>query len=325
MHGAMAPYELAVQIIREDQEFMFDFNILDPTKFWPEEEVPLQKMGKITLNKTVDNAFSETEQSAFHPGNIVRGIDYSNDPMLQGRLFSYKDTQQARIGANYQQLPINKPVCPFSNNQRDGNSRHVIDRGKVSYHKNLLAENTLSEVPPDKGGFVTYPSTVEGLKQRKTADSFKDHYTQARIFWNIMTPVEREHIIGEYSFELGRCLVVAARQQMVDRLARVSKELAEAVAKNVGVTVLDVEESTATKSSPAISLMNTNFVTDTLKVAVFLAEGFPGKEVDALLQQWKKAGMHPVIVTNQLGEVSGSDGITYPGRPKLPYRISIKL
>lgn len=169
-------------------------------------------------------------------------------------------------------------------------SRHVINRGKVSYHKNLLANNTPSEVPPDKGGFVTYPSTVEGLKQRKTAESFKDHYSQVRLFWNSMTPVEREHIIGAYSFELGRCLVVAVRQQMVDRLARVSKELAEAVAKNVGVTVPDVEESAVTKSLPAVSLQNTTFVADTLKVAVFLAEGFPGKEVDALLKNGRKLG-----------------------------------
>lgn len=309
--GNHPEYELAIQILPEDQEFMFDFDILDPTKFWPEEEVPLQKVGKITLNKTVDNAFSETEQSAFHPGNIVRGIDYSNDPLLQGRLFSYTDTQQARVGANYQQLPINKPVCPVFNNQRDGASRYVIDRGKVSYHKNILADNTPSEVPPEKGGFVTYPSTVEGLKLRKTAGSFKDHYSQARLFWNSMTPVEREHIIGAYSFELGRCLHVPVRQQMVDRLARVSKELAEKVAVKVGVTVPDVEESKVTKSSPAVSLMNTKFVPKTLKVAVFLAEGFPGKEVDALLKQWRKEGLHVVIVSNNLGEVKSSEGMTY--------------
>ncbi|NYB73452.1 catalase [Sedimentibacter hydroxybenzoicus DSM 7310] len=309
--GNHPEYELAVQIIEEDQEFMFDFDILDPTKLWPEEEVPLQKIGKITLNRTVDNAFSETEQSAFHPGNIVRGVDYSNDPLLQGRLFSYTDTQQARLGPNYQQLPINKPIVPVYNNQRDGASRYVIDRGKVSYHKNLLAGNTPSEVPVDKGGFVTYPSSVEGLKKRKTAPSFKDHYSQARLFWNSMTPVEREHIIGAYSFELGRCLHVAVRQQMVDRLARVSRELAEPVAKNVGVTVPNVEESTVTKSSPAISLMNTTFVANTLKVAIFLAEGFPGSKVDVLLKQWKESGMHPVIVSNKLGEVNGSDGYSY--------------
>lgn len=304
-------YEFAVQIIREDQEFMFDFDILDPTKLWPEEDVPLQKIGKITLNRNVDNAFAETEQSAFHPGNIVRGIDFSNDPLLQGRLFSYSDTQKARVGINYQQIPINRPVCPVFNNQRDGASRYVIDRGKVSYHKNILADNTPSEVPVKEGGFVTYPSSVEGFKVRKTAPLFKDHYSQARLFWNSMTPVERDHIIGAFSFELGRCLSTAVRQQMVDRLARVSKELAEPVAKKVGVKVPDVEESTVTKSSPAVSLMNTVFVANTLKIALFLADGFPGKEVDSLLKQWKDAGLHPVIVSNNLGEVSGSDGVQY--------------
>lgn len=309
--GNFPEYEFAVQIIREDQEFMFDFDILDPTKLWPEEDVPLQKIGKITLNRNVDNAFSETEQSALHPGNIVRGIDFSNDPLLQGRLFSYSDTQKARVGVNYQQIPINRPLCPVFNNQRDGASRYVIDHGKVSYHRNMLANNTPSEVPQQEGGFVTYPATTAGFKTRKTAPLFNDHYSQARLFWNSMTPVERSHMIGAFSFELGRCISVAVRQQMVDRLARVSRELAEPVAKKVGVQVPDVEESNVTKSSPAVSLLNTTFVADTLKVAVFLAEGFPGNEVDALLQQWKSAKLHPVIVSNNLGEVSGSGGVKY--------------
>ncbi|MFB9278775.1 catalase [Cohnella cellulosilytica] len=307
--GNYPEYEFAVQIIREDQEFIFDFDILDPTKLWPEEIVPLQKIGKITLNRNVDNAFSETEQSALHPGNIVRGIDFSNDPLLQGRLFSYSDTQKARVGVNYQQIPINRPVCPVFNNQRDGASRYVIDRGKVSYHNNILADNTPSEVPVKDGGFVTYPSTVQGMKERKTAPLFKDHYSQARMFWNSMSAVEREHIIGAFGFELGSCLSSAVRQQMVNRLARVSRELAEPVAKKVGVTVPEVEESTVTRSTPAVSLMNTIFVADTLKIGVFLADGFPGHEVESILKQWKDAKLHPVIVSNNLGEVSGTGGV----------------
>ncbi|WP_341302768.1 catalase [Lysinibacillus sp. FSL H8-0500] len=309
-NGNYPEYELAIQIIKEEDEFAFDFDILDPTKLWPEEDVPLREIGKITINRNVDNAFAETEQSAFHPGNIVRGIDFSNDPLLQGRLFSYTDTQQARLGPNHQQLPINRPVCPFANNQRDGASRLIIDRGKVSYHRNGLANNTPYPVPGTQGGFVTYPSTVEGRKVRQTAPSFKDHYSQARMFWNSMSDVEKQQIIGAFCFELGKCRPFV-RQGMVNVLAHISHDLARNVSKELGTTVPDVPESTVTKSSPALSLMNTTFVPDTLRVGVFLAEGFDGPSVKKLLDTLVKAKLQIVIVHDRLGTVTGTEGVQY--------------
>lgn len=308
--GNFPEYEFCIQLIKEEEEFMFDFDILDPTKFWPEEEVPLRKIGKITLNRNVDNAFAETEQSAFHPGNIVKGIDFSNDPLLQGRLFSYTDTQQSRLGANHQQLPINRPVCPFANNQRDGASRMIIDRGKVSYHQNGLAHNTPKPVPGTQGGFVTYPLTVEGQKVRKTAPKFKDYYSQARVFWNSQSPVEKEHIIGAFSFELGKCRPFV-RQNMVDVLAHISTDLAENVSRQLGTTVPDVKESQETKSSPTVSLRNTTFVPDTLRVGVFLAEGFEGPKVKSLIEKLIASKLQPVIIHDALGTVHGTDGIEY--------------
>jgi len=308
--GNYPEYELAIQVIKEEDEFAFDFDLLDPTKLWPEEDFPLRPVGKLTVNRNVDNAFAETEQSAFHPGNIVRGIDFSNDPLLQGRLFSYTDTQQARLGPNHQQLPINRPVCPFANNQRDGASRMVIDRGKVAYHRNGLADNTPHTVPGTQGGFVTYPSTVEGHKVRSTAPLFKDHYSQAKMFWNSMSDVEKHHIVGAFSFELGKCRTFV-RQEWVDVLAHISTELAQSVAKELGATVPDVAESPVTKSSPALSLMNTRFVTDTLRVGVLLAQGFDSSGVSQLLAALAAAKVTVVIIHDALGTVSGTEGVTY--------------
>ncbi|ACL19089.1 Catalase [Desulfitobacterium hafniense DCB-2] len=309
--GNYPEYEMAIQVIKEEDEFAYDFDLLDPTKLWPEEEIPLRRIGKIILNRNVENAFAETEQSAFHPGNIVRGIDFSNDPLLQGRLFSYTDAQQARLGPNHQQLPINRPVCPFANNQRDGASRLVIDRGKVAYHRNGLANNSPYTVPGTQGGFVTYPSTVEGHKVRSTAPSFKDHYSQAKMFWNSMSEVEKRQIIGAYCFELGKCGPFV-RQEWVDVLAHISTELAKSVSKELGTTVpADVEESPVTKSSPALSLHNTIFVPDTLRVAVFLAQGFDGPGVSKVLETLAEAKLRVVIVHDTLGKVSGTEGVTY--------------
>lgn len=171
---------------------MFDFDILDPTKIWPEEKVPVKIIGKMTLNRNVDNVFAETEQVAFHPGNVVPGIDFSNDPLLQGRLFSYTDTQLIRLGGpNFHELPINRPVCPIHNNQRDGYGRQTINVGQVSYHKNSLANNTPTTSTEDEGGFVHNQEKVEGRKIQARSESFNDHFSQARLFWNSMTLPEK--------------------------------------------------------------------------------------------------------------------------------------
>lgn len=150
-------------MIDEEDEFKFDFDILDPTKLWPEELVPVKIIGKMTLNRNQDNVFAETEQVAFHPGNVVPGIDFTNDPLLQGRLFSYTDTQLIRLGGpNFHEIPINRPVCPFHNNQYDGYHRMTINKGPVAYHKNSLQNNDPSPATAEEGGYVHYQEKVEG-------------------------------------------------------------------------------------------------------------------------------------------------------------------
>lgn len=257
--GNYPEYELCVQLIHEKDEFAFDFDVLDPTKIWPEEVVPLQRLGKMTLNRNVDNFFAETEQAAFHAGHVVRGIDFSNDPLLQGRLFSYTDTQLIRLGGpNFHELPINRPICPFHNNQRDGYGRQTINIGKVSYHKNSLQNNTPFEVAPENGGYKHYEEKVEGRKIQARSDSFKDHFSQARLFWLSMTPIEQKHIIHAFSFEVGKVESKRIRQQVVDMFAKVSRELAETLALNIGVALpaVSIEEVEVNMSSPAVSMYN---------------------------------------------------------------------
>ncbi|PFP05729.1 catalase [Bacillus thuringiensis] len=304
--GNYPEYELGIQILEEEDEFKYDFDILDATKIWPEEDFSVKIIGKMTLNRNVDNVFAETEQVALHPGSIVRGIDFTNDPLLQGRLFSYTDTQLARVGTNYQELPINRPICPFHNNQRDGASKYIIDKGKVAYHNNSLANNSPYTVPGTKGGFVTYPSTVSGHKTRETAASFKDHFSQARLFWNSMSHVEKIHIMQAFSFELGKVKSKSVRQQVVDMIGHISTELATLVAEALGAKVPNVQESNVTKSSPALSMANTTFSPNTLRVGVIVANGYDGPSAQYIINQFKQVGLQPVIVSERLGIVQGT-------------------
>ena len=310
-NGDYPEYEFGVQIIEEKDEFNFDFDILDPTKLWPEEEVPVKIIGKMTLNRNVDNVFAETEQVAFHPGNVVPGIDFTNDPLLQGRLFSYTDTQLIRLGGpNFHELPINRPVCPFHNNQRDGYGRQTINVGQVSYHKNSLAGNTPTPVSEAEGGYTHYQEKIEGRKIRARSDSFKDHFSQATMFWNSMSEPEREHIISAFSFELGKCKEKSVRIQAVEMFANVDFDLASKVAENLGLDIEVVSgsiQSKNTKTSPALSQLNSKKKPDTRKIAVLVAEGFDGK-LTTILENLKMEGLQPEIISEHQGKITGSDG-----------------
>lgn len=300
--GNYPEYELAVQLIPEEQEFAFDFDILDPTKIWPEEQVPLRKLGKMTLNRNVDNFFAETEQVAFHVGHVVPGIDFSNDPLLQGRLFSYTDTQLIRLGGpNFHEIPINKPVCPFHNNQRDGYNRQTINRGQVSYHKNSLQNNTPNPVPRANGGYEHYQEKVDGRKIRARSKGFEDHFSQARLFWNSMTPIEKEHITKAFCFEVGKVQSMDVRKQVVEMVAHISHDLAKTLAEKVGVTatIETIPEETETKQSPAVS-MYTNPIrfVETKKVAVIIQKG---EEAKPLIEALEAAGIVVEIVSDRQG------------------------
>ncbi len=235
-HGNFFEWDLAVQLLPEEDEFKFDFDILDATKIIPEDLVPLKRVGRMTLNRNPDNYFAETEQVAFMTSNLVPGIDFTNDPLLQGRNFSYNDTQLSRLGSpNFHEIPINRPVCPFSNNQRDAHMRITINKGRVSYAPSSLDDHVMEEVGP-KPGFVSYPKLVEGPKVRERSPSFDDHYGQARLFWNSQTAVEKHHIIKALQFELSKVETRKVRVRMLEHLAQINDVLATQVGKAIGET-----------------------------------------------------------------------------------------
>ncbi len=308
--GDYPEYEFGVQLIAEEDEFKFDFDILDPTKVWPEEQIPVKIIGKMTLNRNVDNVFAETEQVAFHPGHVVPGIDFTNDPLLQGRLFSYTDTQLIRLGGpNFHQIPINQPVCPFHNNQRDGYHQMQIHKGPVSYHKNSIDGNSPSPATVEEGGYVHYQEKVEGRKVQARSDSFKDHFSQAILFWNSMSPVEKKHITKAFSFEIGKVKRKSVQQQAVDTLAKIDLALASEVAKAVGAEVPSAGPSVkVTGQSPALSQENTIKTAKTRKVAFLLEEDFDFNAVNDALKVWGEAGVHAEIISSHKGMVPSADG-----------------
>ncbi|QHA94073.1 catalase [Bacillus sp. N1-1] len=308
-NGDYPEWELGVQIINEEDEFKFDFDVLDPTKIWPEEDIPVKIVGKMTLNRNVENVFAENEQVAFHPGNVVKGIDFSNDPLLQGRLFSYTDTQINRFGsANYHELPINRPVCPFFNNQRDGFMRQTINKGQVSYHKNSLADNQPEPATEEEGGYVHYQEKVDGHKVRARSESFKDHFSQAVLFFNSMSDVEKEHIKNAFSFELGKLQSKSVQQQVVDMLSNINLDLSQTVAQNIGAKEPNEGGSDITKASPALSQLNTTFTPDTRKVGVIVDNGFNGEELIQVLNELKEKGIKPELISDKRGVKTATDG-----------------
>jgi len=317
--GDYPEWELGVQIIEEENEHDFDFDILDPTKLIPEEIVPITPLGKMTLNRNPDNFFAETEQVAFCPGHIVPGIDFSNDPLLQGRLFSYTDTQISRLGGpNFHELPINRPVAPFHNGQRDAQHRTVIDKGRASYEPNSIDGGWPKETPPaaQDGGFESYPERIDAHKIRQRSESFGDHFSQARLFFNSMSDHEKEHIIAAYSFELGKVEREFIRAREVNEiLANIDLELAKRVAANLGLPApskgtVDVRK-TSFDHSPALSqanLLPENI--KTRKVAILAANGVDGAAIDAMKKALAAEGAHAKLLGPTSAPVKTADGKT---------------
>ncbi|MGI4983973.1 MAG: catalase HPII [Janthinobacterium lividum] len=315
--GDFPEWELGVQIVEEEDEHKFDFDLLDPTKIIPEELVPIKMLGKMTLNRNPDNYFAETEQVAFCPGHIVPGIDFSNDPLLQGRLFSYTDTQISRLGGpNFHQLPINRPVTPNVNNQRDAMHQSAIPRGQASYQPNSIAGNFPKETPAAAvdGGFETYHERVSGEKIRKRSGSFADHYSQATLFWNSMSAPEQDHIVAAYQFELSKVEREFIRQRVVDNLSNIDPVLAQRVAAALGLTPAAPTQPGSAKSksgkasvdvSPSLSLMSkVKPGIKSTKIAILTAKGADPKSITAAKQALMAAGAHVKIIAPMLGEVA---------------------
>jgi catalase len=323
--GDYPEYELGVQIVEEEDEKKFDFDLLDATKIIPEELVPVEIIGKMTLNRNPDNFFAETEQVAFHPGHVVPGIDFTNDPLLQGRLFSYLDTQLIRLGGpNFSEIPINRPIAEVKNNQRDGFMRQTINKGRINYEPNSLGGGCPMHSPENMGGFVSYMEKMEGHKVRERSDSFADHFTQATLFWNSQSDVEKQHIVEAFQFELGKVEHIHIRQRIVELAANIDKELAAEVAKGIGVKEFSgdlsyLEESAAPKPndkrgeaapgrSAALSMENTVKSPKTRKVAILAEDGFDYNALTSVKDALKAAGAQAKIVSKNLGMIKSADG-----------------
>jgi catalase len=254
-NGDYPEWELGVQIVEEKDEHNFDFDLLDPTKIIPEEIVPVHRIGKMTLNRNPDNFFAETEQVAFHTGNIVPGIDFTNDPLLQGRLFSYLDTQLIRLGGpNFHEIPINRPIAPLHNNQRDGYMRQTVNRGQTSYEPNSLRGGCPFQAGADMSGFTSYAERIDAQKIRARSASFFDHFSQATLFFNSQTEPEQNHIVNALRFELGKVETPHIRERMLFLLAQVDKTLANRVAEGLGANVPAKLDKPMNMSFPADAL-----------------------------------------------------------------------
>ncbi|MBF6289009.1 catalase [Nocardia cyriacigeorgica] len=280
--GDYPSWELGVQLVPEDKEFDFDFDLLDSTKIIPEEQVPVRPVGEMVLNRNPDNFFAETEQVAFHTANVVPGIDFTNDPLLQMRNFSYLDTQLIRLGGpNFAQLPVNRPLADVRNHQQDGYGQHAVPRGEAFYTKNTIGGGCPALADADV--YRHYTRRVDGETMRARAESFKEYYRQPRMFWRSMSPPEAEHIVEAFGFELGKVRRVEIRSRVLDRLVRIDPGLAGRVAVELGLPVPESERVDDVPVSPALSQLN--LAPDSIatrKIAILAADGADSTGIDTL-------------------------------------------
>ncbi|WP_339885294.1 catalase [Polaribacter vadi] len=236
--GQFPEWELGIQVVPEKDEHKFEFDLLDPTKLIPEELVPVEIIGKMTLNRNPENFFAETEQVAFLPGHIVPGIDFTNDPLLQGRLFSYRDTQLSRLGSpNFHQIPINRPIVDTHNNQRDGHMQMEIPKGQTAYFPNSLSGGCPHLAKMSEGAFHSYEERIDARKVRSRSESFNDHYSQPALFYRSLAAWEKQHVADAYTFELGKCTQKPIKERMLYQINQIDADLAKQVAKGLGLQV----------------------------------------------------------------------------------------
>lgn len=316
--GFYPEWELGIQLIAEKDEMNFDFDLLDPTKLIPEEQVPITPIGKFVLNRNVDNYFAEVEQVAFCPGHIVPGIDFTNDPLLQARLFSYTDTQLSRLGGpNFHQLPINRSVCPFHNHQRDAMHQTTIHKGRASYQPNSIDNDWPKEAPAaaQQGGFESYMQRIDGTKIRQRSQSFHDHFSQARLYYRSLKPHEQQHVVDAYTFELSKVQRQYIREREVKEiLVNIDYDLAKKVADNLGIALdkksrkqtqnqsqLSVSEKLSLEAFPASDII-------ARKIAVLVHDHANVKAIEQI-KKWalaEKAIVH--VLTPTPAPVKGNDG-----------------
>lgn len=304
-NGAFPKWKFGVQIIKEEDEHKFEFDILDATKLWPEDLVPTRYIGELELNRTVDEFFPQTEQAAFCTSHVVPGIGHSDDPLLQGRNFSYFDTQITRLGINWEELPINRPVCPVMNFNSDGQKRHTIRKGTVNYWPNRFGVN-----PPatkEEGGYIEYRQKVEGIKQRAKSEKFKEHFKQAQLFYNSLTPVEKNHAMNSFSFELDHCDDPIVYENLAQRLADIDIDLARSVAEMVGAKVPE-KAGLPNHGKKAKGLSQLEFPSEkptiaSRRVAILIADGYDPVAFTAVKSAVAAGSAIPFIIGTKRSEI----------------------
>jgi len=323
--GNFPEWELGLQLFDDKFADEFEFDVLDATKLIPEEDVPIRKVGRLVLDRCVDNFFAETEQVAFCTNNIVPGVDFSNDPLLQGRNFSYLDTQLKRLGGpNFTHIPVNAPKCPFHHFQQDGHMAMVNPKGRVNYEPNSRggAEGGPRESP--ELGFKSFPAEEGGRKVRERSESFADHFSQARQFYISQTPVEQGHIADALVFELSKVEAEAIRERVVSHLPHIDAKLADRVAKGLGMkskiapSKTAVQPRTGLKQSKALSIiLNPPESFAGRKVGALVTDGVDAGLVEALRGALKDEGAMLEIVAPTIGGVETSAGETLKADHKI--------
>ena len=314
--GEYPEWELGVQLVPEADATGYSFDILDATKIIPEELIPVTPVGRMVLNRNPDNFFAETEQVAFCTAHVIPGIDFSNDPLLAGRIHSYVDTQLSRLGGpNFHEIPINAPLAPVHNNQRDGLHRQAVHRGRVSYEPNSLAGGC----PFQAGarGFVSFPEAVHEDKVRGKPEKFAEHYNQATLFFESQTDVEQRHIIAAFRFELSKVTVPAIRERMLSSLMNVSEVLAAGVAEGLGMGLpapmplaIEIAVRPEIERSSALSLMALpgEGGIRTRKIALLAADGVNDSLAVAVREALQAEGAVPMVVASRVGPLTGLSG-----------------
>lgn len=310
--GDFPEWELAVQLFTEEEADAFPFDHLDPTKIIPESLVPLQVIGRMVLDRWPDNFFAETEQVAFCPANVPPGIDFSNDPLLQGRLFSYLDTQLLRLGGpNFHQIPVNAPKCPFANHQRDGHMQMQVPKGRVAYDPSSLQDDTPRETPV---GFRSHASADDGRKGRTRAESFADHYSQARMFFRSLEKPEQAHLASALVFELSKVETLKVRVRTVSHLRNIDDSLAQRVADGLALPALPDPAPTATPvrdmpPAPEVRVIGRNKPTLQGRcIGILFDEGSDARIIASLSKAARKAGADVKLVAPRVGGATLSDG-----------------
>ncbi|TYC10751.1 catalase [Bizionia gelidisalsuginis] len=324
--GHFPEWELGIQIVAQEDEHKFDFDLLDPTKLIPEELVPVEIIGKMTLNRNPENFFAETEQVAFLPGHIIPGIDFTNDPLLQGRLFSYRDTQLSRLGSpNFHQIPINRPIVETHNNQRDGQMQMDIPKGQTAYFPNSLGGGCPHMAKMAEGAFNSYEERIDAKKIRTRSESFNDHFSQPALFYRSLADWEKQHVADAYTFELGKCKHKHIKERMLWLIAQINKDLSQQVAKGLGLKVpntieqpinqaigadAEVEKHQPPKQknyldkAPSLSQSTTKFDSIvTRKIAVLASDGFSMSDFTAYKKALEKEGAMVKIIAPHGGTI----------------------